>query len=172
MPVQYGVANQYRGHSGPRGTTSGDGMSLPIGREHLGEVVNRTTDFQAYLFHGSEHLIAAPLGKAPVIVVLFDSSHANRAVAAAAASKEPASRDMALTAVESRLRRSHNVPVGFSLMVHRPGPGHVHVVHVLAVLAGLKHEDFQIRTLGQTASDDGPARPTACNDVVKCVSHG
>lgn len=120
VQVQYAVVHRYRGHSCPRETTSGGGTSLPTKIEHLEHVVKGQHGTQVYLFHSPEHLIAAPLGKPPVIVVLFNSSYANCSVAATASSQESASGNMALTTVQSGLGRSHDIPIGFSFVVHRP----------------------------------------------------
>ena len=76
-----------------------------------------------YLPHSPKHLLATPFRKSPVVVVLLDSSHANRAVAAAAPAQEPSSRDMAGTTVEPWLWRSDDVPVSLTLVVFRPAEG-------------------------------------------------
>ena len=74
----------------------------------------------AYLFHDPEHLVATPIWRAPIIIILFYPPNANCAVAAAAPAQEPSTWDMALTAIQPRVWRGEDVPICLSLVVHCP----------------------------------------------------
>lgn len=57
----------------------------------------------SYLFHGSKHFIAAPFGKAPIVVILLHSSNADGSVGATAPAEETSSWQITNLAVKSSL---------------------------------------------------------------------
>ena len=73
-----------------------------------------------YLSHGPKHFFAIPLGKAPIIIVLLDSSHADRAIGPATPTQKPSSRNMDRPITKTWLWRRDEIPIGNTLMVLGP----------------------------------------------------
>lgn len=81
-------------------TTSAGGMFLPVwfgvqnSLSALSDSVGST-----YLSHGSEHFIATPFRRTPIVVVLLNTSYADGTVATTAAAQESASGHVDLTSI-------------------------------------------------------------------------
>jgi hypothetical protein len=104
-----------------------------------------------YLLHGSEHLLSTPFWEAPIIVILLNSTNTDRAVAAAAATDETSTRYVARSPIQTRLRRSYNIPVRLALVIHGPSTS-------LQLFSGWSISQGNSRTMCMLSISSAPKR--------------